>query len=220
MRQTTAAIIFALLILLSAQQALGANTYENLSINYGYSVTEHVNAATPESKESLFFFNYVLSDDVWTSQIRLSYLPEQNTQENPALTVRQESFAASVAVLAKFELTKNSYFGPRFNYAYQETEGTMTTISGTSDLQSHADSLSGQLAIGYSLNKKSDIIFNYTYRDDFLTTNQNNSRPVGLELLYTLKNNSSLHLGLGTHTEKPDAVDNAYSVTIGYGTTF
>lgn len=224
MTQKTAAIILpAVFVLFSSHLAFSANTYENLSLNYEYSSTEYDNSATADKESHLAFVNYVLSDDTWTTQIKLSYLPEQNIQESAAETVQQESLSAEIEMLYKYKLTPNTYFGPKLNYTYAESKKITTTTapSTITEIHNNADRLSGVVSIGYCLTDKSDITVSYTYRDDFLTADKNNTRPISLDLLYTLESNDSLHLSIDTLTENQDpAVDRNYTVTIGFGATF
>ncbi len=147
-QKTAVTILHVALVLLSSQLAFSSNNYENISINYEYSNTEHVNAATADKESHLGFVNYLLSDDTWTTQIKLSYLPEQKTQETPSETVEQESWSAEIEMLYKFELTDKTYFGPKLNYAYSESEEITTTSSGISELHNNADTLSGIVSIG------------------------------------------------------------------------
>ena len=220
-QKTVAIILPAFFILVSSQLAFSANTYENMSLNYGYSGTEYVNAAEADRELHLGFVNYLLSDDTWTTQIKLSYLPEQDTQESASKTVQQESLSAGIEMLYKFKLTPKTYFGPKFNYAYTESkEVTITAPSTITEIHNNADTLSGVASIGYCLTDKSDITVSYTYRDDFLTADENNTRPISLDLLYTLESNDSFHLRIDTLTNSPDTVDRTYTVTVGFGATY
>jgi hypothetical protein len=207
------------IVMLFANTAFSANTYENLSINYAHSETKFTDSALPAYESNLAFVNYVSSDEEWTTSITMSYLPEQKTQDNPSLTVKNQSWSASLGILNKIALTKNMYIGPKAVYAYGESEKTTLSPSPTSE-KTNADSLTGVITLGYCLTKNSDLTLNYTFRDDFLESNEDNERPVNIDLLYTLSNDDSFHFSVGTVTEKQSTTDSTYTVTVGYGSTF
>lgn len=207
------------IVMLFANTAFSANTYENLSINYAHSETKFTDSALPAYESNQAFVNYISSDKEWTTSITMSYLPEQKTQDNPSLTVKNQSWSASLGILNKIALTKNMYIGPKAVYAYGESEKTTLSPSPTSE-KTNADSLTGVITLGYCLTKNSDLTLNYTFRDDFLESNEDNERPVNIDLLYTLSNDDSFHFSVGTVTEKQSTTDSTYTVTVGYGSTF
>ena len=218
LKKRTVFFLSAILILFS-NNAFSANIYENYSINYVHSETKFNDSATPVYESNLAFFNYRSSVKEWTTDIIMSYLPEQKTQDNSSLTVKQKSWSTSLGILRKIELTKNIYIGPKAVYGYGESERTTSSPTSTSE-QTNSDSLTGLITIGYCLTENSDLALNYTFRDDFLESNENNERPVSIDLLYTLSNNDSLHFSAGTITEKQPATDSTYTATVGYGSTF